>query len=50
MPGYYAEEYGSGFFASFEGMMQAIIIVSVIFVVIGVLLLLMSIKLEAKRE
>lgn len=49
-PDYYLEEYGSGFFSSFEGMLHAIQTSSIIFVVIGVLCAILSMMVEPKKQ
>ncbi|MBR0597603.1 APC family permease [Sinanaerobacter chloroacetimidivorans] len=49
-PDYYLEEYGSGFFSSFEGMLSAIKIAAVVFLIIGILCALIAVKVEPKKQ
>ena len=46
---YYLEKYASGFFSSFDGMLNTIQTASVIFVIIGVVCALIAIKVEPKK-
>jgi amino acid transporter len=48
-PDYYLEEYGEGFFSSFEGMLSAIQTSSVVFVVIGIICAIVGMKVEPKK-
>jgi len=48
-PDYYLENYGSGFFSSFDGMLNAINIASIVFIVVGVLCFLLSLAVEPKK-
>ncbi|MCU7377801.1 APC family permease [Clostridiales Family XIII bacterium ASD5510] len=49
-PEYYQETYGNGFLGNFDAMLSAIGIASIVFAVIGVVLGLLSIKLEPKKD
>ncbi|MDF3002191.1 MAG: amino acid transporter protein [Bacillota bacterium] len=49
-PDYYLEEYGSGFFSSFEGMLHAIQTASIVFVIIGIACFLIAMKIEPKKS
>jgi len=49
-PDYYLEEYGSGFFSSFEGMLSTIQTSSIIFLVVGVVCTLVAMKVEPKKN
>ncbi len=49
-PDYYLEEYGTGLFSSFEGMLNVIQTASIIFVVIGVISALIAAKVEPKKN
>lgn len=49
-PDYYLEEYGSGFFSSFEGMLNAIQIAAIIFVAVGIVCALIAVKVEPKKK
>ena len=49
-PDYYLEEYGSGFFSSFEGMLHTIQMASIVFVVVGVLCAILSMMVEPKKD
>lgn len=46
---YYLEEYGSGFFSNFEGMLSAIWITAIVFAVITIILYIISRKVEPKK-
>lgn len=47
---YYLEEYGSGFLANFDSMLSAIQIAAVAFLVMGLLLALVAMKIEPKKK
>jgi Amino acid transporters len=49
-PDYYLEEYGSGFFSSFEGMLGAIKTAAIIFVVVGIICALIAVKVEPSKK
>lgn len=49
-PDYYIETYGSGFLSNFEGMLGAIKIAAIVFLVIAVILYLISLKVEPKKQ
>ncbi len=49
-PDYYLEEYGSGFFSSFEGMLSTIQTSSVLFLAVGVVCTILAMKVEPKKN
>ncbi|MEG2199352.1 MAG: hypothetical protein RRY25_03595, partial [Anaerovorax sp.] len=49
-PEYYAEEYGSGLFASFDGMINAIFIATIISFIVGVICAIVAVKVEPKKD
>lgn len=49
-PEYYLEEYESGFFSSFEGMLGAIQTAAIIFLIVGIVCALVAIKVEPKKQ
>jgi amino acid transporter len=49
-PDYYIENYGSGFFSNFEGMLGAIQTAAVVFVIVGVICALVAAKVEPKKR
>lgn len=48
-PDYYLETYGSGFLSDFDGMVNAIRIASIVFLIIAVVAYLISLKVEPKK-
>ena len=48
-PDYYLEEYETGFFSSFDGMINTIQTASVVFVVVGIICALVAMKVEPKK-
>ncbi len=49
-PDYYLEEYGSGFFSSFEGMLSTIQMAAIVFALVGVVCTLVAMKVEPKKS
>jgi len=49
-PDYYVETYGSGLLSNFQGMLHAILIVSIIFAIVAVVAFLLSMSVEPKKE
>lgn len=48
-PEYYIEEYESGFFSSFEGMLNAIQTATIAFLIIGIICAIVAMKVEPKK-
>lgn len=49
-PEYYADTYGNGFLGNFDAMLFAIKIAAIVFAVIGIILAILSVKLEPKKN
>jgi amino acid transporter len=49
-PEYYLEVYESGFLSSFEGMLGAIKVASIVFLIVGIICALVAMKVEPKKE
>jgi hypothetical protein len=49
-PEYYLEEYGTGLFSSFEGMLTAIQYASVICIIVGIISAIIAMKVEPKNK
>lgn len=48
-PEYYAEEYGSGLFGNFDGMMTAILVATIISFIVGIICAIVAVKVEPKK-
>lgn len=49
-PDYYLEEYGSGFFSSFEGMLSTIKTAAIVFIILGIVCAFIAMKVEPKKS
>jgi len=47
-PDYYLETYGSGFLSNFQGMLDAILIVAIIFIIIAIVCMVLAKKIESE--